>query len=273
MSAEAAAAMSSPAARDSPARGRVLVAEDDETNQLYAMSLLERDGWEVDLAMTGREAIDLGNERNYDVILMDCHMPELGGYEAVRELRALEGAARHTPIIALTAHDTKSHRDSCRAAGMDGYIVKPFDLGTLRNVLDVVCVPRLSSIPPHADASESGEIVDGSRLGALPGEVGARLVGLFVGSNRQRVADLAVAVRSGDTATARKLTHTVMGSSATIGATAMTVACAQLGAALRRHDGDAIAAGQTELERAFALTEPALLTAHAETSDGHSDPG
>jgi two-component system sensor histidine kinase/response regulator len=262
------------AASNSQVRGRVLLAEDDETNQLYATSLLTREGWTVDVARTGHEAVALGSAGDYDLILMDCQMPELGGFEAVRELRRLEGTSRHTPIIALTAHDSKADREECAAAGMDAYVMKPFDVDTLRVALDASSAPRLRSIPTSSSSGpiDHGPLVDASRLGALPEAVAARLVEMFVSSSRQRVAELAAAERAGDIATAQKLTHTLRGSSATIGATQMAAVCAELGAALRSGDAEAIAARQADLETAFALTEPALRSPNGETSNGYSDP-
>jgi CheY-like chemotaxis protein len=273
MSAEASAPAGGPDVQDPPARGRVLLAEDDETNQLYAVSLLERDGWDVDLAKTGHEVITLATAGEYDVILMDCNMPELSGYDAATALRKQEGSSHHTPIIALTAYDTKAERDSCMAAGMDGYVVKPFELATLRVEIDLVCVPRPEPVPPGLDPApaQAESPLDESRLGALPGTVGARLVGLFITSSRQRLAELSAAERSGDTSAARKLTHTLMGASATIGATLMTAACGDLGAALRGTDTDAVAAAHAELEMAFGLTEPALRKYEGEVSDGEHD--
>ncbi|MGD0196878.1 MAG: response regulator [Solirubrobacteraceae bacterium] len=243
-------------------RGRILLAEDDETNQLYALSLLEREGWAVDLARTGREAIALGSQHDYDAILMDCEMPELGGREAVAVLRRPDSASRETPVVAVTAHDSKSHRESCMAAGMDGYIVKPFDIATLHDALEVARTVRLQTTPAGASPAqgELDSLVDESRLAGLPQAIATRLIGVFISSTRQRVADLASAELDGDIDAARKLTHTLLGSSATIGATRMAAACTQLGAALRGGDADAIAARQADLELSFSLTEPALST-------------
>ncbi len=155
MTAQAIAPVNGSAMHELPVRGRILLAEDDESNQLYAISLLERDGWEVDLARTVREAIALGAARLYDAILLDCQMPDLGVHEAVRELRRPGGASRRTPIIALTAHDTTPDRESLPAAGIAAYVVKPFEVATLRDALDRACAPRLPSVGDRADAATS----------------------------------------------------------------------------------------------------------------------
>lgn len=112
--------------------GRVLLAEDNEINQLVATRMLEKHGFQVDLAVNGREALEMCRRRRYQAIFMDCHMPELDGYEATAEIRRREGSGRHLPIIAMTANTIKGDRERCLAAGMDDYIAKPVDPNALR---------------------------------------------------------------------------------------------------------------------------------------------
>jgi PAS domain S-box-containing protein len=114
---------------------RVLVAEDNEINQLVARRLLERSGFAVDLAANGREALDRHGERVYDAIFMDCQMPELDGYQATREIRRREGSRRHTPIIAMTASTLPGGNERCIAAGMDHFTGKPIRPDELRAVI------------------------------------------------------------------------------------------------------------------------------------------
>ena len=102
---------------------RVLLAEDNAVNQKLAVRLLERLGCRVDVAGNGREAVDMTERFPYDLIFMDCRMPEMDGYEASRRIRARHGA--HTPIVALTAHAVEGAREECIGAGMDDYLTKP----------------------------------------------------------------------------------------------------------------------------------------------------
>ena len=114
---------------------RVLVAEDNPVNQLVVRRLLEQRGYLVDIAANGREALDMHARSPYDLIIMDCHMPELDGYGATRELRRIEGGARHTPVVALTASTMPGDTQRCFDAGMDHFAGKPIRPALLDEVL------------------------------------------------------------------------------------------------------------------------------------------
>lgn len=118
-------------------RSRILVAEDNAVNQKVARKVLEKMGHIVDIAPDGRAAVEAWQTGRYDLILMDCQMPEMDGYQATREIRRREsGTTLRTPIVALTADAIKSADEACRAAGMDDYISKPIDRERLQAVLE-----------------------------------------------------------------------------------------------------------------------------------------
>ena len=105
---------------------RILLVEDQEINQVVARRFLERAGITVVIACNGIEALERLAQEDFDIVLMDCQMPEMDGFEATARIRALEtGSGRHVPIIAMTAHAMMEDRDRCLAAGMDDYLTKP----------------------------------------------------------------------------------------------------------------------------------------------------
>jgi CheY-like chemotaxis protein len=132
----------SPAAQDVPQVQRglhVLLVEDNAANQLMAQTLLKKLGCTYDLAENGIAALKAVENTRYDLVLMDCMMPDMDGYEATRRLRAREaGGTRRLPVIALTANALSSDGELCRMAGMDDYVAKPYSLEQLKNAIDRV---------------------------------------------------------------------------------------------------------------------------------------
>ncbi len=105
-------------------------------NLLVGLGMLGRLGCAVETASTGREAVERLAAGRYDLVLMDCQMPDMDGYEATAAIRAREAPGdRHTPIVALTANAIEGDRDRCLAAGMDDYLAKPFRLDDLRRLV------------------------------------------------------------------------------------------------------------------------------------------
>jgi two-component system, sensor histidine kinase and response regulator len=127
----------------------ILLAEDNLVNQKVACRILEKLGYRVDVAADGQAAFEAWQSGRYHVILMDCQMPVLDGFETTRKIREQEGGGRHIPIIALTAHAMKGADNECRAAGMDDYLSKPIDKEQLQITLN-----RWLNDPSESSAEE-----------------------------------------------------------------------------------------------------------------------
>jgi two-component system, sensor histidine kinase and response regulator len=114
----------------------VLLAEDNQVNQLVARLMLERMGYAVEVVGDGAAAVTAAATGRYDVVLMDCQMPGMDGFEATVAIRREEPAGRRLPIVALTASALQSDQQHCLEAGMDAHVAKPIQLEALAQVLD-----------------------------------------------------------------------------------------------------------------------------------------
>ena len=115
---------------------RVLVAEDNPVNQMLAVAILTMMGHRAEVAGNGKEAVNAVKSLAYDVVLMDVQMPEMDGFEATAEIRALPEPQNRIPIIALTANAMQGEDKVCRSKGMDDYLAKPIDVAKLAQALE-----------------------------------------------------------------------------------------------------------------------------------------
>ncbi|MDQ3708476.1 MAG: ATP-binding protein, partial [Actinomycetota bacterium] len=220
-----------------------LLVEDNPANQLVGTKLLERLGYDVDVAGDGFQAVSAFASRHYDVVLMDCQMPGMDGYDASRRIRSDEAPDQRTPIVALTAGASNGDRERCLAAGMDDYITKPVRPETLAAVLRRWTVPvrhergsedfaAMAAITPTRDSARN--VIDPDRwemlchMAAGDDELLATLVASFLGEAPARLEGLAAATAAGDAVQLRQLSHALRGSSATMGADNLAQLCGEL---------------------------------------------
>ncbi|HEV7500623.1 MAG TPA: ATP-binding protein [Vicinamibacteria bacterium] len=254
--------------RPAPWRGRVLVAEDNIVNQKVAARILERLGYEVDVAGTGDAAVAAVGQRNYVAILMDGQMPQTDGFEATRVIRALEGT-RHTPIIALTASAMRGDRERCLAAGMDDYVPKPVSPEQLEAVMrrwvPDTAAADLDGPPPTAwVARDASGPVDWDVLAELLAmtrpEFLQDLLGLFLRDSRKMVTELAQARTEENQEQWRHVAHKLRGSCATVGARRMMALTAEMEDLAPADLGSRGEESLRDLEQEFAAVRKALIT-------------
>jgi len=216
----------------------VLLVEDNKVNQLVGSKVLERLGYGFDIANNGVEAVNAVARRAYDAVLMDCQMPEMDGYEATIEIRRIEGSGRHTPIIAMTAAAMDGDRDKCLAAGMDDYITKPVRIETVGEALErwSTMTARVEDAAPD-DAAKDLEVpaaldeVQISLLRSLDGGAGellCEIVEQFITQTIDGRELVAKSLGACDSETVARVTHTLKGASANVGAAALSEVCAGL---------------------------------------------
>lgn len=207
-----------------PFDGRRVLAVDDNPVNLHVIErMLARLGCQVDTAAGGELALSHSADHMYDLILMDCHMPGLDGYQTTALLRAAEAGSRHTPIVGWSACTRRNERDTCLATGMDDFLSKPTHLQALRQVL-AHWLPA-----PHAgqdDIAEAEDELDATQQ--MFGEDFAELAHLFLSDTPQRIAALHDAIDTQDTLAFAKVAHALCGSSASIGATSLAAICREL---------------------------------------------
>jgi CheY-like chemotaxis protein/HPt (histidine-containing phosphotransfer) domain-containing protein len=246
-------------------RAHVLVAEDNAVNQKVAVRMLEKLGYRADVAADGLEALEALSRIAYAAVLMDVQMPEMDGYEATKEIREREGAARHTPIIAMTANALEGDRDKVLEAGMDDYIPKPVKPEEMEAVLQR-WIPEQEFLEPPAPETGSAEAtLDARALAGLrelqqEGEPNfvEELVQLFLKDVPPQLAILREVVEGDDADSVERIAHTLKGSSGNMGAKRMAEICAQLQEA--GASGDLARAPELlrRLEEEFGRVRPAL---------------
>lgn len=260
------------AAREEGKGVRVLVAEDNAVNQQVAVLMLQARGYQVDVVNNGREALEALERVPYDLVLMDCQMPEMDGFEATAQIRAREGATRHTPIIALTAHALRGEREKCIAAGMDDYLAKPLTpdalYSTLRRWMPAVR-PSIQDTRPESEESPMEEtelildqrVLENFRRLQAPDEpdLVQQLIDLYLADIPERLKALRQALAQGDATRVAQTAHSLKGSSANLGAQRAARVCLELERCGKTNDLSAAREWLPKLEQEIEQARRALL--------------
>jgi CheY-like chemotaxis protein/HPt (histidine-containing phosphotransfer) domain-containing protein len=249
---------------------RIIVAEDNVVNQRVALGQLRNLGYRAEVVPNGLELLKALEGAEFDLILMDCQMPQMDGFAATAEIRRREGGARHTTIIAMTANALDGDDEKCLAVGMDDYMSKPVKAEVLREKLkrwarrvETTSSGERPSEPAVSAGNTRGNVIDQAQLAGLraiqqPGQSDfvTGLIDAFVIETVSQLKVLHEAVSSNDATEMRRVAHFLKGSSANIGARQM----AALYEELEGKDG---ANGDTEallndLDEEFQLVREAL---------------
>lgn len=203
----------------------ILIAEDNIVNQKVALHQLHNLGYRADVVANGREAIEALGRIPYDLVLMDCQMPEMDGYEATTEIRRLEGMTKRTPIVAMTAHALTGDRENSIAAGMDDHITKPVNREELGRLLDkFFSGPSTATPPVEVPKHALGPPVDLNRLhqamGNDPGEI-IEILDLYRTGMAENLTKLDAAIADGNAGDVDLIAHNCAGTSANCGMVAV----------------------------------------------------
>jgi CheY-like chemotaxis protein/HPt (histidine-containing phosphotransfer) domain-containing protein len=238
--------------RERPSVISVLLVEDNTVNQEVCKAMLEHLGHKVEVAGNGRIAVDLVGRKPYDIVLMDCQMPEMDGYEATRTIRNLEqtrsGNPHHVPIVALTAHVLQGDAERSLAAGMDDHLSKPFTIDQLRETIlkhapvngnthghepvhhQIDHIEQTSSKPDEYTSGFDPTALDRIRALEAPGstELIKTVISHYFNETPRILESLKGAVEGNDASAINKLAHSLKSSSANVGAVALSEFCKEM---------------------------------------------
>ena len=247
-------------------RGKILLVEDNLVNQAVALGMLKSlNGYDVVVANNGNEALADYKNTSFDMILMDCHMPELDGFEATIAIRKIEeaGNRRRIPIVALTANAMAQDRQDCLDAGMDDHLSKPLSRKQLQDMLDR-WMPKLNPTRPGAltatgpDMSSIVDVLDQlvlSQLRELQGDddrdLLKRVLGLYREESPKLVAKIKQACLQSSSLDIENAAHALKSSSGNIGATELTRLCGDIHSAARASSVSIARSTLPYLEREF----------------------
>ena len=246
--------------------GRVLLAEDNLVNQEVALAMLENMGLSYETVTNGADALDILQRQHFDLILMDCQMPTMDGFQATMAIRQREqGSSQHIPIMALTANAVSGDRERCLACGMDDYLSKPFTQEQLTTML-AEWLPSVAA--PQADATEEAatETVQETiyheldpraieNLRALRAGLLLKVLDIWLVESPNLLSQIQQAVVEPDFPVLLRAAHSLKNSAANLGARRLAQLCLQMEQQARQENPQELQNLLTEIEKLFMLTK------------------
>ncbi len=251
-------------------RGNILLVEDNLINQQVALGILQIQGYSVTVVNNGREALDAHAQGAFDLILMDCHMPEMDGFEATREIRGRERSSigKRVPIIALTANAMAQDREECLNTGMDDHLSKPFSMQTMQDMLDR-WMPQAASTrseaaaelaargPAKAAAALDRRVLDQLSTLLKPERL-ARAINFYLVESPKLIQKLKQAAAANDAPEIVRSAHSLKSSSANLGASVLSRYCEDIEASARRADAEEACKLFAKIETEYGCVQTAL---------------
>lgn len=257
-----------PATPTAQLSSQILLVEDNRVNQAVAQAMLQSFGCSVEIAENGLEALQAVDRKSYDLVLMDCMMPKMDGYETTEEIRRRQnsGDLPRFPIIALTANAIEGDREKCLLAGMDDYLTKPFESVALYNIITRWAGTTTDRIAePAASAGTVESSIDASALEAIRivdpsggNELLRQVVMLYISNAGTLLQALEQAMAEGECSAIRSASHTLKSSSRQIGAFKLAELCNQVENAARHNQYDSSGQMLSLLKVEFANAETEL---------------
>jgi CheY-like chemotaxis protein/HPt (histidine-containing phosphotransfer) domain-containing protein len=270
---------------------QVLLVEDNPVNQEVVSAMLANVGCRTDLATTGKEALAAVRDGAYDLVFMDCQMPEMDGYEATRRIRNAECGIRNgkkanpksqvrLPIVAMTAHAIKGERERCMDAGMDDYLSKPFDQVQLHAILERWVAhkavaqkkkeskrkrPEKKGEAPPKNSGVEDDTIDQRALDTIQGlqrkgapSILERVISQYLESAPSLLASARDAEKKGDASALEKAAHSLKSSSGNVGAVKLVALCKEIETKAREGNLDDMSSGSAALDAEYKKVRGAL---------------
>lgn len=253
---------------------RILLAEDNAVNRKLALMQLKKIGYRADVAEDGHAVLAAMQSTRYDLILMDCQMPEMDGYETTRAIRAVEQhSGAHIPIIAITANAMEGDRERCMEAGMDDYLAKPISVAAMREKLAHWLKGAGVGAPGQADQAGDMVVIDRKTIDRLyelqqEGEpdIVAEMIGIYLSDTPVLLTSAGEALAGNDAKKLRRVAHSLKSTSAHLGAVRLYALCKDMEESARLGDLQNAPAAFAEISAEYPRVLQALndLLAHVQ---------